>query len=691
MNDSPSMGEGKPRLYILLMVVVLLMAAALRIVALREAPPGPRFDETFDALMARRILNGERPLYFAENFGEEPLNQYLQAGAFTAFGWNDIALRFPSVAFGLIEVVAVYALGKRTWNRRAGLFAAALCAGSFWAIFFSRLGMRLIALTALASLGVLMLGRLHASRARGERWGMAGAAGVLLGLAVHTYTAARALPVLIVGCLAYLAIWHRADLRRQAMNWALVILIASLIAAPLVDYLASHPQAEPRVGQVSGPLDALRQGNVAPLLNYTLAAIGMFAVRGGTEWLYNLPGRPIFDPLTALVFFVGIIAALRKWRKARTAFALIWLGAGLAPILLSWPPASESHAILAQPAVYLVAGLGLDTILVILSKATLAPALARSASAGENPFPAGQRLFALLKVTDWGERLKSLLPIVLSLVVIALNAGLSAHDYFGVWNVSDAVRWEHQATVTEMGRYADAHPELRDVAFAGTAIDYYSPWMKVGHSLTSRRRDARWFNPARALVWNPSGPMTYLIPFRDPNPVTFNQTVREMFFGAARLTLDSKLADGRPVFTAYEMPDAAALHTEAMAAGIHPLDFDGRWTLIGYEVYPTQARPGDSIRVVTYWRVARANDSPLMMFAHLLGPDGKLVVQEDRLDVAPETLRVGDEFLQTHRMALADDAPPGTYHVAIGLYSPVTNLRVPVVGSDRVEFSLVVK
>ena len=658
MNDSPSMGEGKPRLYILLMVVVLLMAAALRIVALREAPPGPRFDETFDALMARRILNGERPLYFAENFGEEPLNQYLQAGAFTAFGWNDIALRFPSVAFGLIEVVAVYALGKRAWNRRAGLFAAALCAGSFWAIFFSRLGMRLISLTALVSLGVLMLGRLHASRARGEMWQVAGVAGVLLGLAAYTYTAARALPVLIVGCLAYLAIWHRADLRRQAMNWALVILIASLIAAPLVYYLATHPQAEPRVGQVSGPLDALRQGDVGPLLNYTLAAIGMFAIRGGTEWLYNLPGRPIFDPLTALVFFVGIIAALRKWRKARTAFALIWLGAGLAPILLSWPPASESHAILAQPAVYLLVGLGLDVVVA---------ALAARGNA------------------------KSSLPIVLSLVVIALNAGLSARDYFGVWNVSDAVRWEHQATVTEMGRYADAHPELRDVAFAGTAIDYHSPWMKVGHSLTSRRRDARWFNPARALVWNPSGPMTYLIPFRDPNPVTFNQTVRETFFGAARLTLDAKLADGRPVFTAYEMSDAAALHTEAMAAGIRPLDFDRRWTLIGYEVRPTQARPGDSIRAVTYWRVARADDSPLMMFAHLLGPDGKLVAQEDRLDVASETLRVGDEFLQTHRMALASDAPPGTYHVAIGLYSPVTNLRVPVAGSDRVEFSLVVK
>jgi len=660
VNDPRALSEGKSRPYLFLVVIVLLVATALRVLALREAPPGPRFDETFDALMARRIMSGERPIYFPENFGEEPLNQYLQAVALTAFGWNDLALRFPSVAFGLIEVAAVYALGKRAWNRRAGVFAAALCAVSFWPVFFSRLGIRVIALPALVAVAVLLLWRTLPTPVKrrasgGWEWG---AAGILLGLAAYTYTAARALPALIAGGLVYLALSHRAGLRRQAIQWLAVAVIAALVAAPLVSYLATHPQAEPRVEQVSGPLDALRRGDLGPLRNYTLAAIGMFAFHGDPEWLYNLPGRPILDPATSLALLLGIVVALRRWRASRTAFVLIWLGGGLAPVLLSWPPASNSHAILAQPAVFLLAGLGLE------GAATLARV---------------------------DERRKSLLLIALGLVVVALSAGLSARDYFGAWNTSDSVRWEHQATVTEMGRYADSHPELRDVALAGTAVDYHNPWMKVGYSLTSRRRDARWFNPARALIWNPAGPMMFLIPFRDPNPVTFNQTVHDMFFGAARLTLDVKLADGRPVFTGYEMPDATALHAQATAAGNHLLDFDGRWILLGYEVRPTQARPGDSIRVVTYWRVTRVDDSPLMMFAHLLGPDGKLAAQEDRLDVAPETLHVGDEFLQMHRVTLAGDAPQGTYRIAVGLYSPVTNVRVPVAGSDRVEFSLIVK
>jgi hypothetical protein len=449
----------------------------------------------------------------------------------------------------------------------------------------------------------------------------------------------------------------------------LVMVIAVLIAAPLIYYLAAQPQAEARVEQVSGPLEALRQGDVMPLVSYTLAALGMFGVRGGDEWLYNLPGRPIFDPVTAAMFLVGIIAALRRWRESRTALVLIWLIAGLAPILLSWPPASASHAILAQPAVYLLAGFGLDAT---LSFVVTAISLFRGAAVRSG-------------------RLKSFLPGVLVFAILALNVTLTSRDYFGVWNRSDPVRWEHQATVTEMGRYVDAHPELRDVALMGNAVDYHSPWMKVGNSLTSRRTDARWFNPARSLVWNPSGPMTYFIPFRDPNPVTFNQIVSDAFYGAVAQTLDEKLSDGRPVFKAFVMADAAALHAQAMSSATRPYDFDGRWTLIGYEARPAQARPGDSIRVLSYWRVARVDVSPLVMFIHLLGPDGKLVAQEDRLDVAPETLHAGDEFLQTHRVTLPGDAQPGTYHIAVGLYSPVTQARVPVSGGDRVEFSLVVR
>ena len=660
MSTSREKGAGRPRLYLFLMVLVLLFGAALRIVAIRNAPPGPRFDETFDALVARRILNGERPLYIPENFGEEALSAYFQAASFAAFGWSDLALRFPSILFGMIEVAAVYALGRRAWNRRAGLLASALCAASFWAVFFSRLGFRLILLPAFVSLGVLMLFKMQDTRGKKWLWGIA--AGILFGLSAHTYTASRALPVLLMGAPIYLALFHKAELRRQAAGWAMALVITALIAAPLAYVLVTQPQAEARVEQVAGPLEALRQGNAMPVIEYTLAALGMFAIRGGTEWLYNLPGRPIFDPVTALVFLIGVIAAVRRWRESHTAMAVIWLVAGLSPILLSWPPASTSHSILAQPAVFLLAGLGLDWV------------LSRIARVG--PGSRGRRI---------------LLQSALAFLIIALNTSLTWRDYFGVWNTSDTVRWEHQATVTEMGRYADAQPELREVAFMGNSIDDYNPWMKLGNSLTSRRTDTRWFNPARSLVWNTAGPMAYFMPFRDPNPVTFNQIVHDMFFGAATPTLDKKLPDGRAVFATYSMADASALHAQAVAGGIRSLDFDGRLALMGHEARPTEARPGESVRLLTYWRVLRADASSLVMFVHLSGPDGRLIAQEDRLDVALETLHAGDEFMQVHRVTLPGDAQPGLYRISFGLYSPITKSRVLVSGSDQIELSLPVR
>ncbi len=41
MNAAWPRGEGQPRAYLLVMAAVLLMAAAKRIIALRDAPPGP--------------------------------------------------------------------------------------------------------------------------------------------------------------------------------------------------------------------------------------------------------------------------------------------------------------------------------------------------------------------------------------------------------------------------------------------------------------------------------------------------------------------------------------------------------------------------------------------------------------------------------------------------------------------------
>lgn len=55
------------------MVAILLVGAALRLVALDDVPPGLRYDELLNHRMAKRVIEGDRPLYFIESWGHEPL------------------------------------------------------------------------------------------------------------------------------------------------------------------------------------------------------------------------------------------------------------------------------------------------------------------------------------------------------------------------------------------------------------------------------------------------------------------------------------------------------------------------------------------------------------------------------------------------------------------------------------------
>jgi hypothetical protein len=102
---------------------------------------------------------------------------------------------------------------------------------------------------------------------------------------------------------------------------------------------------------------------------------------------------------------------------------------------------------------------------------------------------------------------------------------------------------------------------------------------------------------------------------------------------------------------------------------------------------------GEGGALVTEWTVAEHLDLPpvpvvanppppgvysgprLAVFAHVLAEDGAWVAGDDGLWVDPVTLGVGDRFVQVHRFALPEDAPPGPYILALGLYDPKTGER----------------
>ena len=86
-----------------------------------------------------------------------------------------------------------------------------------------------------------------------------------------------------------------------------------------ISILAQAPEADVRLQQLVtiGAVSALQKGDAGPLLANIRDTLGMFTFRGDPVWRYNIAGRPVFDPLVGALFYLGLLVAL--WRVRRAA------------------------------------------------------------------------------------------------------------------------------------------------------------------------------------------------------------------------------------------------------------------------------------------------------------------------------------------------------------------------------------
>ena len=108
--------------------------------------------------------------------------------------------------------------------------------------------------------------------------------------------------------------------------------------------------------------------------------------------------------------------------------------------------------------------------------------------------------------------------------------------------------------------------------------------------------------------------------------------------------------------------------------------------LLGYRLLSgTKFEPGETIELVTLWRVTAAMppaSGDLKTFVHLLDAQGQMRSGQDQLDSEPLTWEAGDLVLQVHGMRIPGDAVSGPYQVELGLYLPDTMQRLAVHDGD---------
>lgn len=647
-------------LWWILLVGLLLAAFTLRTWDLLAVPPGLTHDEASNGHDSAAILQGVLRIYFPVGYGHEPLYNYSVALLTIFLGQSIFTLRLTSVLWSILLYALTVALARRWWGRRAALFAAAALTCTFWPLMVSRVGLRAPTLPVMITASLLAFDHAlaHPTRWRGFIF-----AGVFLGTGFYTYMASRGLPAIYVVFLPVMLLLNRAVAQRSWKGIIVTLAVAAAIGAPLFGYLHRHPELEYRLTQLGGSLEALKAGDPLPALHNIAASLPMFGGQGDPLRLYNIGGRPAIDTPLAVALVLGLAAAVYRLREPRHTLLLLWLGAGLAPALLTGPEATALRSLAALPAIFLLIALGLEQVWKLAARTRTGRTVAGLALSG---------LFLIL--------LLQTIPA-----------------YFVTWGQNRDVRILYHHHVVALGNWLEARAEETPVVV--TSIypgEFHDPYTM---EVTLRRDDLtlRWADGRGALFFPVSASrlITETLSALDPAldalarpyltlaetiPLRADDLPPEMlvYRWDASAAWDGLLPGlETTVYAAPGDPPPGAPHT----AQSLPLTLGNAVSLMGYRVTPNAAAPGNTVEVLTVWQVAGPCPTELVAFTHLLSQDGTLITQADRLDAPCWQWQAGDRFVQVHHLALPPETPAGVYALEVGLYTREGLHRLTLEGS----------
>jgi hypothetical protein len=108
--------------------------------------------------------------------------------------------------------------------------------------------------------------------------------------------------------------------------------------------------------------------------------------------------------------------------------------------------------------------------------------------------------------------------------------------------------------------------------------------------------------------------------------------------------------------------------------------------LIGYDLDASQARAGGTVGLTLYWQALAPMTADYKVFAHLLDAEGRVRGQRDgipRNGELPTSGWVPGEYVaDRYEIPVHDDAPPGTYRIAVGMYQEASGIRLPAFAAD---------
>lgn len=401
-----------------------LIALFLRLIYLDQLPVGMWRDEARHGLLALRILSDPtfRPVYVPTVADLPALLFYMASVPIGWFGAHAWTIRIVPALAGAVTPPVLYFAARPLFGARVALLAALVLTVSVWHVTVSRFAfpMTIGVLLSLLAIGLLLRLLLRA----GRMWVLqALVAGFAAGLAPYAYHASRLTP-LTVAVVVVIVLGRDRSAWRAAMPRLVVMGVSLLVAlGPLIGYAFSHWDAyNQRIQQTSVfNADSLAARAPAARLEENIALnLGLWNERGDRIGRHNLPGAPLLDPISGVLFLIGVALMLALWRERRVQVVAAWLGVSLIPGLFS---IEAPHA--------------LRTV------ETIGPSLVLVSVGGFALFAYGARALR--------DRHHRAVGYVLAMGVLVSMVALNGVRYFVVWPAAPRVAEEFYVADTQMG------------------------------------------------------------------------------------------------------------------------------------------------------------------------------------------------------------------------------------------------
>lgn len=654
-----------------LAVVLLLLAAGLRLWQLSTLPAGLNQEEINDLLITETARAGRIEVLYdpvrlnLDTTPREGLYHAFLAAATSFTGGGLLGDRLISVWVNLLALALVYALVSRLYSPLAGIAALALLTVNMWHILGGRMIARETLLPTLVTAILLALARgLSVYREHHSRLPLTtpfAALGILLGLGFYIHPAHFMIVLASMVFIAYMLLTRKPVPHRNYLTFSLLIMI--IIAMP---YMISSIRL-PELGGAGRLVEGYNIYERSPI-EAIIAGLNGILFIGDRNPVYNLPGRPLFDLVSGLILLTGLLASLRGWRKPRYLLPLLMFAALLPTAFLKADSPNFQGYMALLPLLALFFGLGIQTLLA--------------------NFQPNARRFAWVALA----------------VGLIFNLAWTGQDLFKTWPGLTGVYAGYHARVGQIAHYLDQ-------TAGNTPTILCEPVLRpkganASNSLTAlvqlmmNRRDVlfRYADCGTGIIFANGGAPEQVVfleadALDQVHPYLQNWLARGEVINQpdvppeaiVRLSIEQAIADQAGLFTTTAPAQFAPETGSENTVILPPVAFGGNITLLGFERLESGVyTPGGIVSSVTYWRVDGETPPDLQFFTHILADPGAApVAQTDTISVDIPSLQKRDVFIQITFIPLPASLPNGDYRVSVGVYQKSDNTRMPVLDGDQ--------